>query len=570
MKFILKQISVLLVIILVSSTLYSQKKTKVNLKSANSIRSDKSINNGARRLIGDVVFEQDSTIMECDSAYFYAEKNMFDAFGNVHLYKLGNESVDVKSDFLRHNGDLKMAYFRNNVVLRDKQIILYTDSLDYDIANDIGYYIYGGKLVDSATTLTSVKGHYYNKQNNVFFKNNVVVTHNEGEYKMYTDTLKYNTESEIVYFFGPTEFFNDTNYMYAKFGWYNTQTDVMFMRNDAYYSNTQQIVEADSLIYKRNDRLGYAYSNVTVNDTVQDMIAKGNYIEVRQYNNSLFITDSAQVISILDGDSVYMHADTLYTAVDSIVQQFTKVVKTDTLLYADTVYVSLNGKMPGDSLLVRDSIVLRDSTVVFDSVVGYRYFTAYYHVKIFKSNFQAKTDSLHMSLEDSIMQFHGSPVLWAEGSQITGEYIEAFVKNEKIDRFKIYNTGLVISEHDSVHFNQIKGKEITGYFKNDELHRVDVQKLSETIYFPEDEGEIIGVNMANSDNITIYMKESEPSRIVYRSKPVSNTYPLEDKTEKEMRLKGFTWQKEIRPLRPSDIFLWDSNTFPLPNITDKK
>ena len=72
---------------------------------------------------------------------------------------------------------------------------------------------------------------------------------------MYTDTLKYNTLSEISYFLGPTEFYNDTNYMYAEFGWYNTVNNKSLFKENAYYSNPKQSIVADSLLIKNEIHL---------------------------------------------------------------------------------------------------------------------------------------------------------------------------------------------------------------------------------------------------------------------------------------------------------------------------
>ncbi|MBI9068366.1 MAG: hypothetical protein JEZ09_13815 [Salinivirgaceae bacterium] len=485
---------------------FSQEKSKVELLHANSIKSDKNIKQGARRLIGNVKFKQDSTIMECDSAYFFSEKNMFEAYSNVHLYKQGDNNIDVKSEFLRHNGNLKMAYFRNDVVLRDTQVVLYTDSLDYDIKQDIGYYLYGGTIVDSATTLTSKKGHYFQHRNTIYFKDNVVVHHNNGEFEMYTDTLKYNTLSETSFFLGPTEFYNDTNYMYAEFGWYNTVINTSMFKKNALYTNPKQSIEADSIYYDRQAEHGIAYSNVIAVDTAEQVTIKGNYLELFQKTEQILVTDSALLIAILEGDSLFLHADTLFSA--------------------------------------------------YDTSGIHRTFKAYHHTKIFKSNFQVKTDSLFFSMEDSIVEFHGSPILWAEQNQITAEYIEGFVKNDKLDHFKLYNGGLIISEEDTVHYNQIKGKEMIGYLKNNQLSKIDVFKKSETIYFPVNEDGIIGINKSTSSDITLMFKQNKIDRIVYRTKYVGQMLPIDDASPADMKVREFNWFDYLRPKSSMDVFLW--------------
>jgi lipopolysaccharide export system protein LptA len=490
--------------------LFAQKNSKIEIKRADFLRKDKNIKEGASRLIGNVRFWQDSTIMECDSAHFMGEKNWFEAYGNVHLYRQGTSKLDVKSDFLKYNGNTKMANFRKNVVLRDTQVVLFTDSLDYDIHRDIGYYLDNGRIVDSATTLISKKGYYYHKKSAIFFKERVEVNNNQGEYQMYTDTLKYDTQSKITYFFGPTEFYNDSNYMFAEFGWYNTQKNEAFFKKNALYTNPSQSIEADSLFYDRALEHGIAYSNVIATDSVENIVVKGNYLEVFKKLESFFVTDSALLMGVLEKDTVYLHADTIY--------------------------------------------------VHYDSTQTYRLFKAFHHTKIFKSNFQAKTDSLYFSLADSIIRFYGSPILWAEQNQIVSDYIEAYVVNEKLDRFKLFNSGMISSIQDSTNFNQIKGAEMTGYFKNNQLTKIDVFKGSETIYFPSDEFGIIGVNKSASSDITLLFKKNKINRIIYRSGYEGAMHPLGELPASELKLKNFVWYGNWRPNNPMDIFIWEGNT----------
>jgi len=501
---------------LAASAVSAQKSTKVEILHSNFFRSDKDIGGGAQRLIGNVAFRQDSTIMKCDSAWFFSEKNMFEAFSNVHLFKEGDNTIDIKSNFLRHNGNTKMAQFRKNVVMRDTQVVLYTDSLDYDIRRDIGYYLYGARIVDSATTLTSSKGHYYNKKREIYFKDKVIVLHNKGEYEMYSDTLKYDTQTKITYFFGPTEFYNDTNYMYAEFGWYNTNNNKSFFKQNAIYNNPNQSITADSIFYDRNIKHGIAYSNVVATDTVQQVVIKGNYLEVFQNPEKVLVTDSALLIHIVDGDSLFLHADTIITE--------------------------------------------------FDTSGEHRIFYAYHHTRIFKSNFQAQTDSLFFSMVDSVLQFYGSPVIWAQENQITSTFIEAFMIDEKLDHFKLYDGGLIIAMEDTAHFNQIKGVEMTGYLRNNKLYKIDVFKKSETIYFPVDKYGIFGVNKSKSTDITILLKNNKMNRIIYRQSYEGKMHPLDDLTPKQMKVRDFIWLEKQRPVEPNDVFIW----FDIPKNSKKK
>ncbi len=487
----------------------AQKKTKVELIQANAIRSDKNICNGARRLIGNVKFKQDSAIMECDSAHFYSDRNMFDAFGHVHLYKQNNNNVDVRADFLRHDGDLKIAHFRHNVILRDSNVTLTTDSLDYNLQTDIGYYEHNGRIVDSLTVLTSLKGYYYNKRREVYFRSNVVIDHDSGEYQMFTDTIRYGLNTKVIDFFGPTEFYNDTNYLYARYGWYNTESEQSMFKHDALFRNPSQTITCDSMLFNRLDESGAAYSNVVATDTVQNLVVKGNYVEIHKEPELLIVTDSALMIYVTDGDSLYLHADTMRMCRDTSGQ--------------------------------------------------YRTFSAYWHVRAYKSDLQLQADSIFFSMSDSIARFFGNPIFWVNENQITTEYMEAFVKDNQLQKFILNKAGMIVSPHDSVHFNQIKGTQMVGYLRNNDLHKVDVFKHAQTLYFPVDDDQIVGVNKGESSEMTIYLKDRKLKRLAYRAQTQSDMYPLESLSTNDMRLAGFVWYESIRPKAPADIFIWHSN-----------
>ncbi len=112
---------------------YSQK--KVEILNAGSLKFDKNLGNGAKRLIGDVQFKHENTMMYCDSAYFYSD-NSLDAFGHVHIQQ--NDGSNLYGDLLKYNGDSKTAVLTKNVIVKKGDMQLTTDVLNYDISTNIG------------------------------------------------------------------------------------------------------------------------------------------------------------------------------------------------------------------------------------------------------------------------------------------------------------------------------------------------------------------------------------------------------------------------------------------------
>ena len=143
-------------------------------------------------LIDSVVFKHENAIMFCDSALFNYGESYFDAYGNIQLIKPTeeNDTVYLYGDTLHYSGKTKYAKVRNNVVLEKDSLILYTDSLDYDLNQNMGYYFDHGTTLNGEDTLESVFGYYFADDDELFFKKDVVIKN--PSFKMYSDTLKLN------------------------------------------------------------------------------------------------------------------------------------------------------------------------------------------------------------------------------------------------------------------------------------------------------------------------------------------------------------------------------------------
>ena len=196
---------------------------RLKLKQADQLRSGRDPSGEKiERAIGNVVFNQNTTTIYCDSAYFYKSRNAIAAFGRIRITE--GDSVTITGNSLEYDGNKKHAKLRKNVVFTKLATsTLYTDNLDYSRPNNLAFYFNGGKLVDSINVLTSVKG-YYNVNNNLAsFKKDVVVTH--PDYIMKSDSLQYNSRSKIIYFREPTNVFHrvDSSTFVYEGGEYDTR-----------------------------------------------------------------------------------------------------------------------------------------------------------------------------------------------------------------------------------------------------------------------------------------------------------------------------------------------------------
>lgn len=484
---------------------FAQKKTKVELLNANTLEYDESLGKNVRRLIGDVRLKHEDAIMTCDSAYMYAETNSFDAFGNVHIFQ--GDSVQLFGDSLKYNGNTRKAQLNGNVKLIDKDMTLTSTNLNYDMKSKMGYYHSGGTIISNKNSinLKSNQGYYYTNSKEFFFKDKVVLKH--PQYEMFSDTLKYNTFSEITYFYGPTRIISDSNLIYCENGWYDTRKDVSQYSKNAYLFSKEQKLYGDSLYYNRKAGYGKAFRNITIIDTVQKIMVNGDYAIHYEKENRSLVTGKAMLTMMFENDSLYLHADTLLS--------------------------------------------------VFDSTQTHRTLYAFHKVKFFKNDMQGKCDSLVYTMQDSLIRLYYDPVLWSDENQLTADYIEIKMHDGKAEKLEMINTSFIITQEDSVKFNQIKGKKMTGYFVNNQLSVVDVREDGETVYYAkEDKGGYIGVNKAQSTDIRIYLEDKAVNKITFLKKPQATLYPLEQIKSDELILNGFNWRSAIRPKNKEEIFIW--------------
>lgn len=483
-----------------------EKATQVELLHANSLEYDETISDKTRRLIGDVSFKHDNAIMHCDSAYMYSLTNSLDAFNNVHIIE--SDTVNIWGDQLNYDGNTKMAIITGKeVILDDSKMRLTTDRLVYNMNEKFGKYTTGGTIVDKKNTLTSVFGYYYEDKNEFFFKDSVVLKN--PKYTIYSDTLMYNTTTEIAYFYGPTRIYSEENLIYCENGWYNTVTDQSEFSKNAFMRSDKQVIWGDSIFYDRTAGYGNAKQNVIIVDTSQHVIVNGDYAEYYDEREITIVTGNALMKQKFDEDTLYLHSDTLRTELDTI---------------------------GGEN----------------------RTLYAYNKVKMFKDDMQGMCDSLVYSYFDSTIKMFTAPILWSDSNQLTADTIHILIADDKINEMHLINTSFITSREDSLHYNQIKGKKMVGHFKDDKLHKVDVFGNGQTVYYVSEEGSetIDNVNTAASSDLVIYVDSNKVSKITFMTQPDATLYPIAEAPKEELVLKGFAWHGTKRPLKIEDIFIW--------------
>jgi lipopolysaccharide export system protein LptA len=501
----------------------AQKQSKIEILNANTLEFEDLGNEKIKRLIGDVQLKHDDALMFCDSAYIYSNSNTMDAYGHVKIRQ--GDSLRMFGDSLKYNGNTKVAILRGDIRLINNDVTLTTNYLDYNRTTNIAYYYGGGTMVNQKenNTLTSDEGYYHADSESFYFKKDVVLIN--PEYKIEADTLNYHSSSEVVNFLGPTTVTSKDNFIYTEDGWYNTVSNKSKFYKNAYLYSEEKLIEGDTLYYDREKGYGEIICNAVITDTVENLILQGDVAHLFELKDSAMITQEAMMMQMMDDDTLYMHADTFIISTQYIIPDSLKNETDSTKIIGDTVRTML----------------------------------AYNHVKFYKSDMQGKADSVVYSFSDSTINFYNDPIIWSKENQITGEFIYLVMSEGELDRIYMNKNAFIISKADSLreNYNQIKGKNMIGYFKESELQKINVFQNSETIYYAiDDEGKYIGVNKMSGNDMLIFLKDNEIQTITFINDPQGELSPLKEVSPKDVILKGFNWRIADRPNDMFDIFLW--------------
>ncbi len=373
----MKKYFIFVISFLISIGVFGQKITRVELLQSESFIGMKRNGENTQKVIKPV-FQQDNSTLTCDSAYFYIEKNSFDAFGHVHINQA--DTINIYSDLLNYNGNTKVAILTNNVRMLDGTAVLTTNHLTYNMASKVGQYHDGGKIVNGPNTLTSKNGYYFSNSNDAYFRYNVKVQSPEA--LIVSDTLRYNSLSKIAYFYGPTHIYGKDDTLYTENGTYNTATDqAAFGKRNLYTQNSKSLT-GDSLFYDRNAGFGRAVKNIIFRDTAQKVELHGDLGYYLKADESIEVTRNAYVVfetqkDSLSRDSIWMSADTLYSTVTTKgeayrLRESRKIKEIPALELNQSTLDSLNnGGLNTDSLnnpLSKDSLTLNDKVLQIDSV----------------------------------------------------------------------------------------------------------------------------------------------------------------------------------------------------------
>ncbi len=499
-------------LVLCSSLLFSQR--KIEHVQSNLLQKDPTLYNGNIFFSGNVIFRHEGTFLYADTVIFYEKENRIEAFSNARM-NVG-DTVSLKSYRMEYDGNIRKAFARENVVLKDRSQTLETQELIYDRNTNKAYFNTRSKIIQKGNIMYSNFGVYDLTRKTTTFDKDVKIS--TEDYDIDSHNLNYSNATGVAVFKGPTvisEKENPKNRIYTEDGVFNTKTEEAFLyQNNKIYSNGK-IISGDEMYSNQKTGYSYAKGHFFLNDPSEKRFLKGGYGEYYEPQDSAIVTEKPYVVKAFKRDSLYVSADTI--------------------------------------IAKRDSAKL--STV-----------DAFRKVRVFKSDMQAKADSLNLKESIGQMHFYYDPVFWNGHRQITGDTIIAFsnVKEERLDSIQVRKNAFAISKTDSLtttDFNQVKGRFMLGLIRNEELRYVKVEGNAQSIVYVDDEDpktkEInrIGINKSDCGIIEADFYERTVNIIECNINGEGKLYPVSKLLENERKLKDFVWREKERPKKWTDIFL---------------
>lgn len=461
-------------------------------------------------------FEHKGADLWCDVAVYYQKENRLKAVGNIRLQQ--GDSIQMTSGKIDYQGNENLAKAWDQVVLsQDNSMTLTTDTLRFNRDIQQAYYQDSGKVVDSVNTLTSEIGRYFLETKKLQFLDSVHIVN--PDYILDSEQLDYYESSKNAYLYGPSTITGEAYKIYCERGFYDTKVESGYFIKNTKIDYNNRIIQGDSVYFNKAREFASATNNIKVTDTVNNGVIKAHYAEVFKAKDSVFATKRAVSIGLMENDSIYIHGDTLM----------------------------LTGKP--------ENRILR----------------AFRNAKFYKTDLSGKCDSIHSNEKSGITQLITNPIIWNGPNQMTGDSIllKSDLTTNKMDSLKVLNNAFIISL-DSISnegYNQAKGINLYGKFKDNSLNIIDLVKNTEVIYYVyNDDDELIGIDKTICSAIRITMLNNEIDELMFKINPDGDIFPETDPDLGSRLLKGFIWRGDERILTKEGIFDEDDNNIVLPVI----
>lgn len=427
-----------------------------------------------------------------------------EAIGNVHLIH-GN--VKVYCNKALQYIDANKVELIGDVKIFQDTLALFTPKATY-YGNEGKAICEGGvTLKDPNATLRANYGTYYFNDAKAIFNKDVIIIN--PTYKITSDNLIYFRNSEDSYAKGDVIVVKDSTIIKAENIDFFKRQGKTYANKDVSIEQDSSIIFCDTLTDYSNEKKSIASGNVKLNNLRNHVIVYGDYLENYESTKYTFIKGNAKLVQVeKEKDTMFIYS--------KIMESYRQVP---------------------EHYIAKDSVdVIRDK---FYSKSGYAVYS--------------KTSDKNIDK----MSFYIKPIVWNDNIQMTGDTIFADLKEKKlqtiyakkIDDLTGSEFSFMIVENKGSNFldrfDQITGKNITIYFSDDKVKKVEVNKNSNSLYFMYDNKKGNGVNISEGMNMIITFDDDQKvDKVRIEKKPKGQYVPEVKLITVSLTLPGFNLRKD--------------------------
>jgi len=504
--------------------------------------------------------------------------------------KIDNPPTIITSKNGYYFGNTSDAYFRFDVIVNTPDVLIKTDTLKYNSISKVSYFYGPTNILSKSdkTNLYTENGRYDTQSDQAWF----------GKKNLYTD--------------GSKSLKGDSLFYDGKAGFGKAVRNVTFVDTEQ-----KSTLKGDIGIYRKADESALVTGNAYVTMLAEQDSAKVDTIWMAAdtlFTKMIFLRDLVPLDATkakTDAELVEEDAVIIEGQEETVVpaNQRTSVITTPEEEVQDSITAvqpekvkpkrrlfgllkpkpesikepqkkperDVNPALADSALAQSDSLAAATDSLKAAAVLNVpldttrtRILLAYHSVKIFKSDLQSKSDSAFYSSADSTIRCFQNPIIWTQGSQLSADTIFLQLKNQKLDNMQLKKDGFIVStEADSSRFNQVKGKAMTGLFKDSKLYKMLVDGNAESIYYTMEDSVYSGMNRTLSGRMRLDFADNKITDVTLVRKAEGDYFPIEGIPQDKAMLEGFIWKPKERPASKEEI-IPSLNKSQKPAATSKK
>jgi len=491
---------------------------------------------------------------------------------NAHYANMKDSVFVVREDFnliadtLSFDTEQRVAYFDGPTVMATPESRVYCEDGFYQLTDTTGQFRQNAQVARGTQRAMADTIFYYGKDDRFVLSGDARFA--DGTQRAEGNRIEYLEKLNQTTLTGNATFVDGEQRVSGERITYNGETQVFNSSGRIFITEPPFLLNADSLWYDEVTGVAQVQGNVLWRDTLSKRTITADRLDYKAEGDYVKAYGGRPVFStIVEGDSLWMSADTLLTfleapsAPDSLVAD-TSIASitsldsmviaqapTDTTLREDLRPLPLSDS--SDLLVTVDTTTSSAELVDADSI---RMLLAYPDVRIFKSNLQAICDSLAYSGADSTFRMFEGPIMWSDTSQFIADTVSIRLRNNAIDRVKLQSKSMIVNSPDDQFYNQIKGRQVDVDFKAGEVDRMFVRGNAESVYYILDEQKVyVGLNHVKSARMRLQFADGELADIYFYDQPDGDLKPLKTRGEQPKLLEDFRWETSLRPASKLDL-----------------